>query len=88
MKTRIILTILLLIGGAWFASSVGRPVSTLADNKVAVATVNGGDTEFVGQEVVRNTTRLPWTAGAVLVGLSLVWYTPIRKALTSTETQS
>ena len=88
MKTRIILTALLIIGGAWFASSIGQPVSTLTDNKVAVATVNGGDAEFVGQEVVRNTTRLPWTAGAVLVGLSLIWYTPVRKALTSPETQS
>jgi len=28
MKTRIILTALLIIGGAWFASSIGQPVST------------------------------------------------------------
>lgn len=88
MKTRIILTALLIIGGAWFASSIGQPVATLADNKVAVATVNGGDAEFVGQEAVRNTTRLPWTAGAVLVGLSLIWYAPVRKALTTPDTQS
>ena len=71
MKTRIIPTALMIIG---------RPVATLADNKVAVATVNGGDAEFVGQEAVRNTTRLPWTAGAVLVGLSLIRYAPVRKA--------
>ena len=88
MKTRIILTAVLIIGGAWFASSIGRPVATLADNKVAVATVNGGDAEFVGQEAVRNTTRLPWTAVAVLVGLSLIWYATVRKALTSPDTQS
>jgi hypothetical protein len=88
MKTRIILTALLIIGGAWFASSIGQPVATLADNKVAVATVNGGDAEYIGQSAVRNTTRLPWTAGAVLVGLTLVWYTPVRKALTSINTKS
>ncbi len=47
MKTRIILTALLIIGGVWFSSSIGRPVATIADNKVAIATVNGGDAEFV-----------------------------------------
>lgn len=63
MKTRIILTILLIVAGAWFVASIGQPVTTLANNKAAVATVNGGDAEYVAQSVVYNTTRLnkrPW----------------------------
>jgi hypothetical protein len=81
MRTRIILTLLLLLCAVWFAQSVGRPVATLARQKAVVATVNGGDQAYVNQHAVDTTVMWPWSAVGVILGVTLIWHAPMRRAL-------
>jgi hypothetical protein len=88
MKTRIILTIILLIGAGWLSPSIGEPVSVLAKNQASVATVNGGNAEYIAQSTVNNTVSMPWIATGAFIGLVIIWVGPIKTGISKTKSNS
>lgn len=85
MKTRIVLTVLLIVLAGWFSRSIGTPVSTVVRNRAVIASVNGGNDSYVAQAVVDNTVTINWSLGVAALGVILIWAGPVKKALTSPD---
>lgn len=81
MKTRIALTLAVLLGLPFLNQAIFSPVETIVKNQAVVATVNGGDAAFVAQEAVHAGVSLGSTLLVIagLVALILIWATPIKK---------
>ena len=80
MKIRIILTVLVIVFAGWFSRAVGQPISTVARNTSAVATLNGGDVAYTTQATVDATLSLNWLAFGTFLALSGIWYGPVIRA--------
>lgn len=81
MKTRIALTLAVILGGGALDRALFSPVATIVKNQAAIATVNGGDSAFVAQQAIHTGVSL----GSVLlliaglVALVLIWTNPVKK---------
>lgn len=87
MKTRIILSLLAIAFWGCFARAIVTPVSVIANNTAAVATVNGGDGAFFAQQTLSEsapTIRLLYTVVLFIV-LYFIWANKIKKSLTEQE---
>ena len=81
MKTRITLSVIALLLWGWFSRALLVPVTVVAKNAAAVATVNGGDAAFVAQQATNTTVNysLHLYAAALLVVLILIWAAPVKR---------
>jgi hypothetical protein len=81
MKTRIVLTLALLVGATFLERALFHPVEAIAKNSVAVSTVNGGDAAFVAQQAVHSASALGHVlvGFAVLAALVTIWFPAIKK---------
>ncbi len=87
MKTRIALTLGLLVGAHFLDNALFHPVETIVKNNVAVATVNGGDAAFVAQQAVNSGSSLAHSLflAAFVVAVFSVWYAPLKKAFSTSD---
>ncbi len=87
MKTRIVITLLVVLGAYFIDNALFHPVETLVKNNVAIATVNGGDSAWVLQQAAQ--TSLSGTHAAFYIGylvaLTAIWWTPVCKCLMDSD---
>jgi len=81
MKTRIALTLAVILGLPFLNQVFFDSVETIVKIPAAVATVNGGDAAFVAQQAV----HAGFSLGSVLLALGgilalvLIWAAPVKK---------
>jgi hypothetical protein len=81
MKTRIALTLGVLVGAPFLDKALFHPAETIVKNNVAVSTLNGGDGAFVAQQAVHSASSLGHIlfGAVVLAVLVAIWFAPIKK---------
>lgn len=87
MKTRIALTLGLIIGAPFLDNSLLHPAETIVKNNVAVSTLNGGDAAFVTQQAVHSASSFGHILFyvAFLTILFAIWFAPVNKWINKTN---
>jgi hypothetical protein len=87
MKTRIFLTLALLIGLPVLNRVLVEPAEAVVKNQAAVATLNGGDAAFVAQQAVDAgfATGSTLLLLALVVSLGFIWFPVFKMAVSDTE---
>ena len=86
-KFRLLLTLVTVLFAGFINSGVGEAAKVPVETSASIATINGGDAAFVAQHAVHaglSTTSFLFDL-AVIVFLIVIWVSPIKKALKSTE---
>jgi hypothetical protein len=83
MKLKIVSFVVIVAILSFLNTYLAEPVAVLAKNKAAVATVNGGDAAFVGQNAVNHVVATPWLGLTILTLAVVMFYSDVRKALSS-----
>lgn len=81
MKIRILFTLIIIAAWGFFQRGLFVPANTLIKNKLAAATVNGGDTAYVAQNAY-NVAGSAFSWGAALVlfaALVVIWFAQLKK---------
>lgn len=90
MKTRIALTLALLLGLPLLNKALIEPTQTIVKNQAAVATVNGGDAAFVTQQAINSgfsLTTILLFLGALVV-LFFIWASTVKKIFSEDSANS
>ena len=81
MFTRIVLFFLSLSILGWFSRAIVQPVATIASTNMSLATINGGNTEYVANQSYIQTFNYGWFSIGFIVLAFVFFYAPIKKAL-------
>lgn len=77
MKTRLILFVCALVVWLTLCAGFTRPVSNLARQQAAVASIQNSDAAYVTQQAVEHVVSLPWCFAGIVVIAILFWAQPL-----------